>query len=283
MDGYRQASSDPNPAPANWKIVLWSIGYMIPLFWMWSVTDFPDSFGVQVDRGRAGVVEDWYYSYLLLQRHHVLDVVTFIYMWSVVAGFVAFVGLRLARKSNFSLYSKAEPASALGVGTVDALATRATLPKFTLSEWVLISGLLVVVIIGLAWAFDFHPQQFSGTLASEGSVRRRCFNEEGSYQQSDVTTACRQLLEDSTVAIRAEPNNADAYFNRGFAFEHAGELNRAIADFSAVIRLAPDRSQAYYYRWAAYKDSGNEQRADADLEKLDQLVPTFAAQLRRNR
>lgn len=283
MDGYRQSSSEPEARPANWKILLWSLAYMIPLLWMWNLTDYPDSFGVEFGRGKAGALESWYYSYLLLQRHHVLDVVTFIYMWAIVAAFLGFVASKLIRRTNFSFYSANERAGGFCPKTIDPLAYRPSLPRFTLSESVLMAALVIVLLLGLAWGLGFDPKSLKATFNSEQSVRTRCFNEKGSYPQSDVTSACRQLLVDSTVAIRAQPGDANAYFNRGFAYEHAGDLNHAIVDFSQVIRLSPGSSEAYYYRWAAYKDSGDEQRADADFAELSRLDPSFAAQLRGNR
>jgi tetratricopeptide (TPR) repeat protein len=41
--------------------------------------------------------------------------------------------------------------------------------------------------------------------------------------------------------IRLDPGRADAYNNRGIAYGHLGDRDRAIADFSAAIRLAPRR------------------------------------------
>jgi len=52
--------------------------------------------------GKTGLLENWYYSYLLLQPHHFLDVLTFIYMWAIVIGFVAWLGFKKLRKANSS-------------------------------------------------------------------------------------------------------------------------------------------------------------------------------------
>ncbi len=70
-----------------WPILLGAFVYMIPLFWMWHKVDYPDSFGVHFhEHGKAGLLESWWYSYLLLERHRIWDVVTFIDMWSVIVG-----------------------------------------------------------------------------------------------------------------------------------------------------------------------------------------------------
>jgi hypothetical protein len=129
----------------------------------------------------------------------------------------------------------------------------------------------------LLWG-ALHMAQQNGP----SSVQDRCYDEENTYSQQDVTTACEQMLKESTAEIRKQPDDADAYFNRGYAYEHAGELGQAIADFSAVIRLTPNRADAYYYRWAAYKDLGDDKQAAADLESLTRLNPKFAAALREH-
>jgi tetratricopeptide (TPR) repeat protein len=112
-------------------------------------------------------------------------------------------------------------------------------------------------------------------------IQDRCYNEQGTYSSGDVTSACNQLLEDSSAAINARPDDATAYFNRGYAYEHRGDLQHAIADFSEVIRLRPNDSGAYYYRWAAYKDSGDDEQAAADLATMSRLDPKLAAEIRR--
>ena len=290
MAGYIDDTEGFQPVdkPARttwWKTILFCLAYMIPLFWLWTGTDFPDSLGIHITaHGRVGLLENWYYSYLLLQRHHVLDIITFIYMWSIVIGFIGWIAFKQLRKTKLPLFLGRERLGAQDVMIADRLAYRAALPSFSPSEWVLLSILSVVLLLGFGWALDFHPKRFSTIIdTSEHTVRGRCFNEKGSYPQSDANLACKQLLEDSTLAIRNQPNDADAYFDRGFAYEHAGDLNHAIADFSQVIRLTPDRSQAYFFRWAAYKDLGDKEQADADFAKLDRLDPTFAAELRNHR
>src|SRR5262249_664736 len=82
-----------------WKTILFSLAYMIPLFWLWDRTGFPDSLGIHISaHGKTGVLEDWYYSYLLIERHTVLDIVTFLYMCAVVVGFAAWATLSWLKK-----------------------------------------------------------------------------------------------------------------------------------------------------------------------------------------
>jgi len=114
MDGYRQSSFDPDagdrvakqPKGRWWKILLATLAYLIPLFWLWERVNFPDSLGVQIAaHGRVGLLENWYYSYLLLGRHRFLDIVTFAYMWAPPVGYVGWLTIPSLKRANFSLYS----------------------------------------------------------------------------------------------------------------------------------------------------------------------------------
>jgi len=122
--------------------------------------------------------------------------------------------------------------------------------------------------------------QMSEQRTGRTAVQDRCYNEQTAYSQRDVTMACNELLKEATVAIRQHPNDASGYFNRGYALEHNGDLDHAVADFSQVIRLTPDNAGAYYYRWAAYKDLGDEDQAAADFATLSRLDPKLAANIR---
>jgi hypothetical protein len=74
------------------KVMFVVLLYMVPLFWMWGRTGFPDDLGVHITaHGKAGLLESWWYSYLLLERHRPWDLVTFAYMWAAAAGILGWV------------------------------------------------------------------------------------------------------------------------------------------------------------------------------------------------
>ena len=112
MAGYREDNFDldagepkaPKPK-GRWKWVVGTLAYMALVFWFWSMTDFPDSFGVQECRGRGCIFEDWYHSYLLIERHRLLDIATFLVMWVPIVGYIAYFALPKLKRANFSLYS----------------------------------------------------------------------------------------------------------------------------------------------------------------------------------
>lgn len=95
--------ADPAPRPrrSQWvqalRMIAFVLAYLLPLFWLWHRTGWPERFGVTVDHGRIGLYENWYYSYHLLQGQSVLDLVTFLYMWAPVVGYLAWLALRTHR------------------------------------------------------------------------------------------------------------------------------------------------------------------------------------------
>jgi tetratricopeptide (TPR) repeat protein len=76
-----------------------------------------------------------------------------------------------------------------------------------------------------------------------------------------------------TKAIRVNPHNADAYYNRGIAKQTKGDLDGAIADYSEAIKLAPDNKEAYEQRGITKSAKGDAEGAIADHIKAAKLSP----------
>ena len=53
-------------------------------------------------------------------------------------------------------------------------------------------------------------------------------------------------------AIRLDPQDADAYNNRGVSYENLGQFQRAIQDHDEAIRLDPQPALAYSNRGTVY-------------------------------
>ena len=52
-------------------------------------------------------------------------------------------------------------------------------------------------------------------------------------------------IADLTQAIQRNPNDANAYFDRGRAYQRNGDYDRAIVDYTKAIKLKPDDAIAY--------------------------------------
>jgi tetratricopeptide (TPR) repeat protein len=84
-------------------------------------------------------------------------------------------------------------------------------------------------------------------------------------------------IADFTVAIRKNPNDAEAYACRGFAYDRKGDGGQAFADYTESIRLDPNpvkdthrlnRVNAYWKRGDEYVRKGDYDKAIADYNEV---------------
>ena len=85
-----------------------------------------------------------------------------------------------------------------------------------------------------------------------------------------------KAIADYTEAIRLDPKFAEAYYNRGVAYENKGEYDKAIADYTEAIRLDPKYAEAYNSRGFAYGNKGEHDKAIADYTEAIRLDPKYA-------
>ena len=85
-----------------------------------------------------------------------------------------------------------------------------------------------------------------------------------------------QLLADFTEAIRLDPKDAAAYYNRGTAYSHMGSYGLAVADFTEALRLNPTCGRAYHNRGFAQTARKEYELAIADYSAALRLDPNDA-------
>ncbi len=86
----------------------------------------------------------------------------------------------------------------------------------------------------------------------------------------------QRAIKDRDEAIRLKPDNADGYYNRGNTYNNLGQYQRAIKDYDEAIRLKPDYAKAYVNRGIAYSKIGQYQRAIEDCDEAIRLKPDLA-------
>jgi tetratricopeptide repeat protein len=72
-------------------------------------------------------------------------------------------------------------------------------------------------------------------------------------------------------AIRLNPMNPEAFYNRGVAFGQIGQFDRAIADLNKAIRLKPYDPDYFTNRGTAYYLRGEHNKAIADYDEALRL------------
>lgn len=78
-------------------------------------------------------------------------------------------------------------------------------------------------------------------------------------------------LADLNQTLRLKPNQADAYNNRGIVKRSMGNNQAAIADYTQSIKVDPRNALAYYNRGRAYTSLGEKRKAIADFQSAARL------------
>jgi lipoprotein NlpI len=74
-------------------------------------------------------------------------------------------------------------------------------------------------------------------------------------------------------ALRADPENADAYYVRGLVWETLGRHREAIADYDRVIKKNPQAADAYDHRGSEHFKLGRFAASLADFDKYLEMKP----------
>jgi len=85
-----------------------------------------------------------------------------------------------------------------------------------------------------------------------------------------------KAIEDYSKSIDMNPNNAEAYGNRGLAYYNKGQYDRAIEDYNKAIALNPNLAWNYNNRGLIYGIKGQYDRAIEDFNKAIAINPNDA-------
>ncbi|WP_051380380.1 tetratricopeptide repeat protein [Bradyrhizobium sp. WSM1743] len=138
----------------------------------------------------------------------------------------------------------------------------------------------ILVLAGPAAAIDRVKGDANPAIAAASEAIRRdpkdanaYYNRGNAYAASGDTD---RAIADYTATIRLDPAYANAYYNRGNGYSNKGDMDRAIADYTATIRIDPAYANAYYNRGNAYSNKGDRDRAIADYTEAVRLQPSNA-------
>lgn len=91
--------------------------------------------------------------------------------------------------------------------------------------------------------------------------------------RKDLTGA----MADYDAALQLDPNEPEAWLNKGFAYLRASDTARALPMFdAAVARNTREPALAFYGRGLAYEEAGNARAAYADYVRARDLAPKWS-------
>ena len=113
---------------------------------------------------------------------------------------------------------------------------------------------------------DKTKAEDAAKAAKVSQLFAEAFNEKDSSRAIDLYT---QLL-------ALNPDNADAYYNRGNVRYDLGDKSGALSDYDKSIELNPDDAEAYNNRGNVKSKLGDKSGALSDYDKSISLKPDFA-------
>lgn len=112
-----------------------------------------------------------------------------------------------------------------------------------------------------------------GALLLAGPLRSRYWVDRGSDQLK--TENLDEAISNFGRALQVDPNNAEALYRRGAAYEEAGDYQKAIADLDRAIRLRPRHAPSYFQRANARYRLSDARGAIEDYDRALTYDPNF--------
>ena len=88
----------------------------------------------------------------------------------------------------------------------------------------------------------------------------------------------KEAVAQFTQAIADNPNDAVAYYQRGYSYVKLRDHESALPDFSAAIKLDPFYTSAYMYRGVSYIQLGEIDKAAEDAQLACDLADCYLLQ-----
>lgn len=117
-----------------------------------------------------------------------------------------------------------------------------------------------IIVTCFVFLFLLSPQAMSETAQD-------WFNKAFALSDGKKFSDPRKAVEYLNNAIKLQPNDAEAYYNRAVAYDNLGEYQTAIRDYNQAIRLRSHYAEAFCNRGILYNATGQFQMAIADFNE----------------
>ncbi len=129
-------------------------------------------------------------------------------------------------------------------------------------------------------AIQLNSEEVDAYMGKEQAYKEKCDDARAFATKIELLRLMSNLeLAPLDAAIKAAPQDAEAYYNRALFHDERGDYDFAISDYSEAIRLAPKYAEAYHGRGTAYyyKSHEEEDRAIADYNKAIQFYDAYSS------
>jgi tetratricopeptide (TPR) repeat protein len=128
------------------------------------------------------------------------------------------------------------------------------------------------------WAKHQNQDQSKAVNSKEGSMFQRLFPSPSQRFSLAGTDQIfhgdfEKAIQSFSKAIEIDPENEEAYFLRGNAYNDSGKPELALKDYTVVLKRNPEDQLALYNRSLAYLSLQQFDQAIEDLSRLIQLAP----------
>ena len=145
----------------------------------------------------------------------------------------------------------------------------------TRSSSIRIPPKLSTIAATLTWLKANTTAPSKTTIKRSSSIR----NFAGAFNNRGVAYVHKEqydrAIQDYDQAIRLNPNFASAFNNRGFAYSRNSQYDRAIQDYDQAIKLNPNYAKAFFNRSLAKSEKGDKAGAEADLATARRIDPNI--------
>ena len=122
-------------------------------------------------------------------------------------------------------------------------------------------------------------EEMQSQVDSPSETSEKALPAELALQQGNVCMMLGQIemaIEAYSRVIELNPNNPNAYNNRGVAYSAKGDFDRTIEDYTKAIELNPNYAVAYNNRGGVYYLKEEYESAIVDFTKATELNPDYA-------